>query len=399
MRSWAGLRRFLAPRGLRGFPRRAVRMGLAGAVAAAGSAAVARGDPFGTVILTPDFELDGAGTNVDSIAFFEAPDPEQTLLFVTAKGNQRVEVWRFPFAGNEQAPLTHPSFGTGTQVNGIAVDQQAGRLYVAVSAPESTVAVFSLPELSFQGELIAGALDLRSEPNLALLRRPGAARWLYVSADTVVYIRDAQSDAAIGQWNPAAGLETMVADDRDPVVYIPDENGGTGIYAYEPLGAPHLRGGTNRFGAGVFNADAEGIVLYRCSENPATDDGGGFLVVSDQRAAQTDFEFFDRRSWQHLGVLRLAGVANTDGIASTQRPLPGWPRGVFAAIDDDRATAVIGWDRILAATGLSCPFIPQVPALAPPWRLLLALVLAAGGLAAVGLAAVGYQARSSERKR
>lgn len=335
--------------------RRPARLARALLVAAVAAPACAGEAPPGTLVLTPDFELDGAGTNVDSLAFYEDPDPARTLLFVTAKDNQRVEVWRQPFAGHEQAALEHPSFGTGTQVNGIAVDQELRRLYVAVSAPASTVAVFSLPDLVFQGELGKGALDLGSEPNLALLRRPDGARWLYVSADRVVDVRDARSGAPIGRWSPAGGLETMVADDRDQVIYVPDENGGSGVHAYEPLGAPQLREGANRLGEGVFDEDAEGIVLYRCPADGSGDDGGGFLVVADQRGEQTEFELFDRRSWQHLGAFRLAGVANTDGIASTQRALPGWPQGVFAAIDDDTSTAVIGWDRILAATGLACP--------------------------------------------
>jgi hypothetical protein len=324
----------------------------AGALAAA--ACGAGSGSFGTVTLAPDFELDGSGTNVDSIAFFEASDPEQTLLFVTAKGNQRVEVWRFPFAATEQAPLVHPSFGTGTQVNGVAVDATTRRLYVAVSSPASTVAVFSLPELAFVGEIVAGAADLRSEPNLALLTRPDGARWLYVSADDVVYVHDAGSGAALGRWKPPVGLETMLADDRDQVLYVPDENEGSGVHAFTPLGEPQPRNGASRFGADVFDSDAEGIVVYRCAEG-AADEGDGFLVVADQRADHTEFEFFDRRTWRHLGALVLTGVANTDGVGSTQRPLPGWPRGLFAAIDDDSTTAVIGWHRILDATGLACP--------------------------------------------
>jgi myo-inositol-hexaphosphate 3-phosphohydrolase len=330
---------------------------LAGALAAGAAACGDAGGSFGTVTLAPDFELDGSGTNVDSIAFFEAPEPEQTLLFVTAKGNQRVEIWRFPFAGNEQAALAHPSFGSRTQVNGIAVDPATARLYVAVSAPASTVAVFTLPELAFVGEILAGAADLGAEPNLALLARPDGARWLYVSADDVVHVRDAQSGAPLGRFEPAAGLETMLADDRDQLLYVPDENGGSGIHVYEPLGAPHSRGGASRFGAGVFDADAEGITLYRCPADPAGDDGSGFLVVADQRADHTEFEVFDRRTWRHLGAFVLEGVSNTDGVGSTQRALPGWPRGLFAAIDDDSATAVIGWHRILDATGL-CPPTP-----------------------------------------
>ena len=327
---------------------------VAAALVALALAACTAREGFGTVTLAPDFVLDGSGTSLDSIAFWEAPDARDTLLFVTAKGNQRVEVWRFPFAGHEQTPLTHASFATGAQVNGIAVDQANDLLYVAVSQPASTVAVFSLPQQTFVDELDAGLGDLRSEPNLALLRRPDGARWLYVSADDRVGILDAESGAHVGRFAPSAGLETMAADDRDQLIYVPDENDRSGVYAYEPTGAPQARNGTSRFGAGVFEADAEGIVLYRCEADATGDDGRGFLVVADQRADRTEFELFDRRSWRHLGTLVLDGVSNTDGIGSTQRALPGLPQGLFAAIDDNTRTVGIGWHRILEATGLGC---------------------------------------------
>lgn len=309
---------------------------------------------FGSVTLEPDFALDGAGSDVDSIAFWEAPDAADTLLLVTAKGNQRVEVWRFPFTGHEQTPLTHASFGTDAQVNGIAVDQERDLLYVAVSRPVSKVVVFSLPKLAFVRELDAAIGDLRSEPNLALLRRPDGARWLYVSADDRVGILDATTGAALGSFEPVTGIETMVADDREQLIYVPDEDGGTGVHVYDPSGAPASRSGATRFGSGRFDSDAEGIALYRCGIEGSGDDGRGFFVVSDQRADRTEFELFDRRSWRHLGTLLLAGVSNTDGVGSTQRPLPGHPLGLFAAIDDDTATVAIGWHRILEATGLGC---------------------------------------------
>jgi hypothetical protein len=321
-------------------------------------------DGFGTVTLAPDFALDGSGSNVDSIAFWEAPDARDTLLLVTAKGNQRVEVWRYPFAGHELAPLTHPSFGSDAQVNGIAVDQQSDLLYLAISAPESTVAVFSLPERVFVRELDPRLGDLGSEPNLALLRRPDGARWLYVSADDRVGILDAASGAGVGFFEPSAGLETMAADERQQLLFVPDENGRSGVGVYDPDGRPYRMHEDDRFGAGVFDADAEGIVLYRCGSDAAGDDGRGFLVVSDQRADRTEFEFFDRRSGRHLGAMVLEGVSNTDGIASTQQALPGLPQGLFAAIDDDTRTVGIGWQRILEATGLGCGEAP--PTGSPP---------------------------------
>jgi hypothetical protein len=321
--------------------------------AAAGCSAAPQG-PYGTFSLAPDATLDGAGSNVDSLAFYEAPDPHGTLLFVTAKDNQRVEVWRFPFAGHELPALAHASFGERTQVNGVAVDPGAARLYVAVSSPVSSVSVFSLPQLAFVKQLGARATDLGSEPNLALLRRPDGARWVYVSSDREVRAYDADTGEERARFEPGFGIETIVADERAQVLYVPDENGGTGVHAFDPLGAPHRRGGSDRFGGDVFQEDAEGIALYRCGASAGRDDGSGFLVVSDQRSARTEFEIFDRESWRHLGALTLDGVENTDGVASTERPLPGNPDGLFAAIDDDTSTAVVGWHRIFAASGLRC---------------------------------------------
>lgn len=323
--------------------------------------------PFGLVRLEPELLLEGSGSIIDSLAFWEAPDAADSLLLVTAKGNQRVEVWQQPFAGRELPALQHPSFGTGTQVNGIVVDQALDRVYVSVSRPASTVAVFDLPDLRFRGQLVAAAVDLRSEPNLALLELPDGARRLYVSADDRVYAYDPESGAALGSFAPAEGLETLLADAFDQVLYIPDETHRSGIYAYRPDGSPYRRGGETRFGGqGIFEADAEGIAGYRCPADGRADDGRGWLIVSDQKADASDFEFFDRRSWAHLGRLQLAGVRNTDGIASTQQALPGHPAGLFAAANNDRDVALVGWDRILAATGLDCAKAPRPAATVTP---------------------------------
>ncbi len=138
------------------------------------------------------------------------------------------------------------------------------------------------------------------------------------------------------------------------MIYIPDENDRSGIYAYNPDGSPHERNGSHNFGDGVFQSDAEGIILYTCPADGNGDDGRGLIVVADQGDEQTDYEFFDRQTWDHLGTLWLEGVSNTDGIASTQRPLLDYPLGLFAAVDDDTSTVGLGWDKILQATGLSC---------------------------------------------
>lgn len=311
--------------------------------------------PFGLVRIEPDMMLEGSGSVVDSIAFWEAPDPADSLMLVTAKGNQRVEVWQQPFEGRELPALQHPSFGSGTQVNGIVVDQQRDLLYIATSRPASTVSVFSLPDLAFLRQIVEAAVDLRSEPNLALLELPEGSSRLYVSADNRVYIYDPESGQALGEFETAAPLETLLADDFQQRLYIPDEVGRTGIYAYRPDGEPYLREGTARFGdQDVFQADAEGITHYRCLDAAGLDDGRGWMIVADQRTGSSDFEFFDRQTWAHLGRLQLEGVSFTDGIASTQQALPRHPAGLFAALNNDRGVGLIGWDRILEATGLGC---------------------------------------------
>jgi len=81
---------------------------------------------FGRVTVSPAFELDGRGKNIDSLAFWTESDPTNTLLFVTAKRNQRVEVWKYPFASNEQTAIT-ASFGPG-KLNGVVVDQESDLL-------------------------------------------------------------------------------------------------------------------------------------------------------------------------------------------------------------------------------------------------------------------------------
>ena len=310
--------------------------------------------PFDTITVKPDFELNGQGRNVDSIAFWQAPDPHHTLMFITAKNNQLVEIWKYPF-DNELPPLRHASFGSGTRVNGVAVDQKNNRLYVSVSEPASTVSVFSLPELEFIGEFVEGDVNLESEPNITLLKHTDGQTRVYVSADSIVYIYDGEKGTQIGDFRPAKGLETLMADDFYQVIYIPDENDKTGIYAYYPDGTPYSRDGTNNFGVGgIFRADAEGIVLYTCPADGSRDNGTGLLIVAEQKSDETDFEFFDRQTLDHLGTVRLEGVSNTDGIASTQKPLPDYPSGVFVAVNDDTTVVGVDWDKIFDATGLGC---------------------------------------------
>ncbi len=325
----------------------------ASAIALLGTTPASAQSSFGRVSVKPAFELDGVGQDIDTITFWETPDPEQTLLFVSAKASQLVEVWKFPFVGNEQAPLRHSSFGSGTRVNGVIFDQEKDRLYVATSKPASTVSVFSFPGGIFEREFIQGAHDLRSEPNLDLYFGNNGERRAYVTADNIVYVYNAETGEALFDFKPTTSVETVIADEFYDLLYIPDEKTGKGIFVFNPDGTPHSRNGQDHFGGGgIFDSDEEGLLLYTYPSDGSSDDGSGFIVVSDQKSDQTDFEFFDRQTWEHLGALNVDDVSNTDGIASTQRSLPGYPLGLFVCINNDGTTVGVGWDVILEATGL-----------------------------------------------
>ena len=300
---------------------------------------------FGRISVNPDIELNGSGQNIDSIEFWKAPDSSQTLMFVTAKDNHLVEVWKYPFIGNEQTPLTHSTF-SNSNVNGIAIDQDTDLLYISIAFPSSTISVFSLPDLTFVKNFNRDSADYSREPNLTILKLSNGRKNIYVSMDYTVDIHNAETGEYLSTFTPEKGLETMAADDYYQRIYIPDENDRTGVSVYKPNGDIYTDNGSNNFGCDVFEADAEGILVYTCPLNNPVDNGEGFIVVSDQRTDKNDFEFFDRVTWEHLGTLNITGVSNTDGIASYPYPLPDYPHGVFAAVNNDAAVVLVGWDKI-----------------------------------------------------
>ena len=304
--------------------------------------------PFGMVSIEAkdiEFNVNGSGTTVDSIAFWEAPDPAESLMIVTSKGNESIEVYKYPFT-SELTTIT-----CGQQSNGIWVDQERDVLY-STERNSNKVCAYDLPTLERNDALsfTTAAVKNESEPNLAMLVLPDGQRRIYISYDDKVFYHDAETGKSLGQFTPAKGLETMYGDDYYQVLYIPDENGGSGVYLYEPSGNP---AGSSFGDRSIFDEDEEGISVYKCLSNTA-DNGEGLIVVSDQKEDITDFEVFNRKTKEYLGTLQISGVSNTDGIAIMQQASPDYSLGLFAAIADDTSTVGVGWDTLFEKTGLSC---------------------------------------------
>jgi hypothetical protein len=304
---------------------------------------------FGAVEITVEeiaFDVNGNGRNVDSIAFWEAEGPEQSLMFVSSKGNSSIEVYQYPFQTQLQ------TLSCGGETNGVWVDQERDVLYVT-KRDSSDVCAFDLPDLDDNPSLrlTTAATGGDSEPNLTMLTLPDGQKRIYVSYDDIVFYHNAETAQALGQFTPSEGLETMYGDDYYQVIYIPDEGGRSGVYIYEADGNPAGPAFGDR---SIFDSDAEGIWVYKCLSAGVSDTGEGLIVMADQKDDITDFEVFNRRTKEHLGKINISGVNNTDGIAITQQSSPDYPLGVLAVIDDDTSTVGVGWDMIFAGTGLSC---------------------------------------------
>lgn len=304
----------------------------------------------------PEFFLDGAGVNVDSPEFFEAENPEDTLLFVSGKSNDMVEIWKFPFQNNQLAPLERNSMP-----NGLDIDQDKNLLLVG-DAQKRIVETFSIPNLS-SVLVIGDDIIENGETNLDTLTFQDGKKNVYVSENHKLNIFDLETGSYISSFSPnVESIEEVLADNFHQIIYVPDENGvkskinpGGAVAAHYPNGEKYLKNGSNLFGQGLFTGDEEGIALYACKGADGADNGHGIIIVANQSLSpRNSFEFFDRVTWSHLGSVSIVGVSGTDGIAVSEKPLPNYPQGFFAVSNDDKNVALVSWEKIFFATNFKC---------------------------------------------
>ncbi len=344
---------------------------------------------FAKTNITVDANVNGNGNNIDSIDFYNAADPNNDLMFVTSKStcsglaDRCVEVWKHPYT-TQTDTITQAEadnrFNSGN-VNGVVVDNIDDKLYISVGNTENAVVKFSLPAITWDATFTGGAWgSLHIEPNLSFSHTNANADRIFLGkddggagSDSILVLDNSgntldrwQATGGAGQPGGADGIETSAADSFYQAIYIPDENGQSGVYAYSFDGTAYNNGADNRFGDSDFTADAEGIVIYKCP-NAYEDNGRGLIVVAEQQTDTTEFNVYDRVTWDYLGTFQLLGIANTDGIASNQVLTGTYPSGVFAALDNDASVGLVGWDVIFDSTGVygaqpTPPYDPPVEA-------------------------------------
>ncbi len=309
---------------------------------------------FGIKRVDPEVILDGPGTNIDSPEFWVNPVTGLMSLFVSDKKHDLIEIWSAPFA-----PSKVQTHDLTFEPNGLAIDALSKTLIVA-DAENKKVVKLSLPSLARIGSIGSKDLD-EGENNVAALRQ-GNQVIVFASEDETVYGFDMNTGERLYKIKPPVEeIEEVLIDPYYKVVYVPDEQGGESdknpgglIKAFHLDGRPYARSGVVSFGAGKFSGDGEGVALYPCMED-GRDTGKGFMVFTNQVFGPgNSFEFFDRRTWRHLGSLVVNGVIGTDGIGSYETPTKQYPDGVLSMTNNDASTAIVSWTDIFEVTGLSC---------------------------------------------
>ena len=316
-------------------------------------------------------------SNVDSVAVWVAPDGQPSLLFVTQKDGDRIEIWNAstgarhlprPFLGN----MTESSLpGDFDRPNGVwvvpHVRHAAGFTDILLVTDQENlrVQVFRLPELDFFGVFgqdqvgkgygIAPYHDgtdffVFITDNIPPSGFPGKIKKYRLRPDGSGIGADLLFGVgSSGGTPPLPNVESVLADLPHDRLHVCGDEGGRQNFIFRLDGSYT---GVS-YGDPQFEFNQEGINLYD------TGGGDGFLLVSDQHTDGTpnEFEVFDRRTIAHIGRFTSPPngaivTENTDGAYLEQRPLAGLPNGAFYAVNDDRNAHAYDWTDIAEAMDL-----------------------------------------------
>ncbi len=312
---------------------------------------------------------DGNGT-LDSVEIWVAPDPAQSIVYITDKSRDCLEM-HDPITNTFLGRLGSSGSGPGelNRPNGVAVAYGVSTasgtrdVVFVVERDNKRVSAFSIPNHQFLGSFGSG--DLKKPYGIALYRQGNQLQtWITdvrSGNDRVVVFDISPGGSGItGSLNfyfeVPAKLESIVIDSLYQRALICKEGSNSKVLVYD------LNGNYQQsFGDGLFVGDAEGIALYRL------ENGGGYIIVSDQNASPTEFEVFDRQTFQHLGHF-TGETHGTDGVAICQFALPNLPNGSFYALHSDRTVDIYDWADIASALNLSIYVFNGTPTAIRPGR-------------------------------
>ena len=297
--------------------------------------------PTTPVPYTVDYNDNLAGSEY-AVAVWAAPNPNDSLLFVTQKSLNVVQVWNLY---TNQIIQTLTGFDKPL---GVAVDPVEGAVYVTSQGGAAVYKYFIAgivagnlsPALTF-----GHGMSPSSQPSgITVFHGAGGVTRVYVAytGSSSRFVRAFDTSGVLqSSWNLGSlNLNEIAADDDNGLIYVVDQTNAQ-IMVYRPDGTF-----VQNFGQGIFGSGTgvEGLAVYRCGTS-------GYVLVSNQDANR--FEIFDRVTFAHLASFAVQSVLDTIGVTLTQSPLPGYPNGAFFVQSHKIEVFGVRWDAIAGATGAS----------------------------------------------
>lgn len=317
-------------------------------------------------VIKPVFASDSVNYDTDDPAIWiNLTDPSKSLIIGTDKGGETGDggLFVFDLKGkliDSVRPLRRPNnvdVAYNLMVNGKRMD-----IAVCTERLSKSIRVFSLPELKpldkdgipvFENEVDS----LRDPMGIALYTNPadqkiyaivgrktgptdGSYLWQYRLDDDGKGNVKGTLVRKFGFYSGKKEIESIAVDNELGYVYHSDEQHGIHkSYAHPDSSNIELA----LFGQEDFTEDIEGISIYKF------DDGTGYILVSDQQANK--FNVYPREgsgsshAYQRIKSISTSTV-ESDGSEVTSAALPGFPKGLFVAMSDDKTFQFYSWESL-----------------------------------------------------
>lgn len=318
-------------------------------------------------VVKPVFASDSVRYDSDDPAIWINPaDPVQSLVIGTDKGGDTGDgaLYVFDLQGHEVPGKTVHDIRRPNNVDvayGLTVAGQKTDIAVCTERNTNSIRVFSVPAMQaidgggipvFDGDSLRAPMGiaLYTDPTTGAIyaivgRKTGPTNgtylWQYRLEDNGKGVVTGTLVRKVGVYSGKNEIESIAVDNELGYLYCSDE--GVGIrkyYAHPDSTTRELA----LFATTGFADNHEGISIYKQA------DGRGYILVSDQQARR--FQIFPREgtasSPHEHPLLRIVNTSTveSDGSDVTSVALPGFPRGMFVAMSDDKTFQFYRWEDL-----------------------------------------------------
>lgn len=315
--------------------------------------------------VTPTLVSDPVAHDSDDPAFWLNPqDPAASLILGTDKGGDTGDggLFVFDLQGRELKNKTVTGIKRPNNVDvayGLMIQGKKTDIAVCTERNTNSLRIFSLPDMRAidnGGIPVFDGDSLRAPMGVALYTGPagdiyaivsrkkgasGSYLWQYKLEGNAGGTVSATLVRTFGNFSGKNEIEAVAVDNELGYVYCSDESVGIRkYYAHPDSSTTELA----FFGTSGFADNHEGISIYKTGATT------GYILVSDQQANL--FRVFSREgaadnAHQH-NLLQIipTSTLSSDGSDVTSVSLPGFPKGLFVAMSDDKTFQYYAWEKL-----------------------------------------------------